>query len=236
MRYSVISFDLDGTLVDTAAEIAEAANRTLAEFGVPRQSEALITGFIGHGARHMMLRLLAHVLLQEPDRAEQLRADQVLARLDRHYGATAGLKARPYAGCLDTLRALRAGGLKLACLSNKEHRYVVKVLQSTGLASCFDHVVGGDSLPQKKPDPATLRHVLNVLGGQAHRAAHVGDSRTDVETALAAGVDAWAVPWGYNAGESVLEARPQRLFESLPEIAEHVLAANRAWAAQTATA
>ncbi len=236
MRYSVISFDLDGTLVDTAAEIAEAANRTLAEFGVPRQDEALITGFIGHGARHMMLRLLAHVLLQDPGRAAQLPPDQVLARLDRHYGATAGLSARPYAGCRETLRALRDGGVRVACLTNKEHRYAQQVLRSCGLADSLDYLVGGDLLPQKKPDPAGLRHVLAVLGGQAHRAAHVGDSRTDVETARAAGAEAWAVPWGYNGGESILQAQPGRLFDSLPEIAEHVLAANRAWATPTATA
>ena len=229
MRYSVISFDLDGTMVDTAAEIAEAANRTLAEFGVPRQDEALITGFIGHGARHMMLRLLAHVLLQEPERATTLRPDAVLARLDAHYGATAGMSARPYAGCREALRALRDGGVRVACLTNKEHRYATKVLRSCGLADCLDYVVGGDLLPQKKPDPAGLHHVLGVLGGQPHRAAHVGDSRTDVETARAAGTDAWAVPWGYNGGESILLAQPGRVFDSLPEIAEHVLDANRAW-------
>jgi phosphoglycolate phosphatase len=226
MRYSVISFDLDGTLVDTAAEIAEAANRTLRDFGVPRQDEAVVTGFIGAGTRQMMLRLMAHVLNQSPQYAALLDADKVLARLDHHYGATAGLKARPYAGAADTLQALRAGGVRVACLTNKEHRYAVKVLQSTGLMPLFDYVVGGDSLPQRKPHPHTVRHVLNVLGGEAHRAAHVGDSRTDVETAQAAGVDAWAVPWGYNGGELIAEARPHRIFDSLPELARHVLAAN----------
>lgn len=228
MRYSVISFDLDGTLVDTAGEIAEAANRTLLEFGVPRQDEALIRGFIGHGARHMMLRLLAHVLLQHPEKAGSLRPDNVLARLDAHYGATAGSQARPYAGCRETLRALRDSGVRVACLTNKEHRFATVVIQRCGLADCLDYVLGGDLAPQRKPDPAGLHHVLAVLGGQPHRAAHVGDSRTDVETARAAGTDAWAVPWGYNGDERIADARPHRLFDSLPEIAEHVLAANRA--------
>jgi phosphoglycolate phosphatase len=87
-------------------------------------------------------------------------------------------------------------------------------------------VVGGDSLPHRKPHAQTMHHVLNVLGGHTHRAAHVGDSRTDVETARNAGVSAWAVPWGYNAGEPISATQPDVIFDSLPAIAGHVLAAN----------
>ena len=228
MRYSVISFDLDGTLVDTASEIAEAANRTLAEFGVARQEVGLITGFIGAGTRQMMLQLLAHVMLKQPELADRLRVDDVLARLDVHYGITAGMHARSYPGCADALQSLRTAGIKLACLTNKEHRFAVRVLSATGLLDHFDYVVGGDSLPQRKPDARTMLHVLNVLGGHTHRAAHVGDSRTDVETARNAGVSAWAVPWGYNAGEPIAASHPERIFQSLPEVAAFALDANRA--------
>ena len=122
---------------------------------------------------------------------------------------------------------LRAAGVKLACLTNKEHRFAVRVLGATGLLELFDYVVGGDSLPHRKPDARTVQHLLNVLGGHSHRAAHVGDSRTDVETARNAGVAAWAVPWGYNAGEPIATAQPERIFDSLPDIASHVLDANR---------
>lgn len=228
MRYSVISFDLDGTLVDTAGEIGDAANRTLADFGVGPQPIGLIAGFIGAGTRQMMLRLLAHVLLEEPALADRLPTERVLERLDLHYGVTAGSSGRPYAGADAALRALRDSGVRLACLTNKEKRYAKRVLEATRLRAHFDLVVGGDSLPQRKPHASTIEHVLQVLAGERHRAAHVGDSRIDVETARNAGVTAWAVPWGYNGGEPIAAAAPQRVFASLDEIAAHVIDANAA--------
>lgn len=228
MRYSVISFDLDGTLVDTADEIAEAANRTLAEFGVAPRPLELVSGFIGAGTRQMMLRLLAHVLLEEPALADRLPTDRLLERLDVHYGITAGSTGRPYPGADAALRRLRDAGVRLACLTNKEKRFAKRVLDATRLRAHFDLVVGGDSLAQRKPHASTVDHVLQVLAGERHRAAHVGDSRIDVETARNAGVAAWAVPWGYNGGEPIAAAGPHRVFSSFEELADLVVEANAA--------
>jgi phosphoglycolate phosphatase len=228
MRYSLISFDLDGTLVDTAGEIAEAANRTLADFGIERQPVELVAGFVGAGTRQMMLRLLAHLLHANPQRADQLPPERVLERLEVHYGTTVGTSGRPYAGVETALARLREAGVRLAVLTNKEKRFAKRVLEATKLRPYFDLVVGGDSLPQRKPDASTMNHVLQVLAGERHRAAHVGDSRIDVETARNAGVAAWAVPWGYNGGEPIAAVHPQRIFTSFAEIADHVIDANEA--------
>jgi phosphoglycolate phosphatase len=233
VRYTVISIDLDGTLVDTAAEIAEAANRTLEDYGLPRQDPTLVSGFIGAGTRQMFTQLRNHLLRSRPELADRLPLAPALERLDLHYGDTAGLTARPYPGCLAALTDLRDAGVRLACLTNKEHRYALKVLDATGLSGHFDCIVGGDSLAWRKPQPETVWHVLDQLGGRVEQAAHLGDSRTDVETALNAGVAAWAVPWGYNAGEPIAASGPQRIFESWPEVAAHVLAANSAVAGPT---
>jgi phosphoglycolate phosphatase len=220
----LVSFDLDGTLVDTSAEIAEAANRALADHGLAPRPVAEIEALIGAGTRELMLRLLARVFLEQPERIDQVRVDHVLRSLERHYGATAGRAARPYEGAEATLVRLRDAGVRLACVTNKERRHAERVLAATGLDERFDVVVGGDTLPEKKPHGSVLRHVARVLSQVPHRAAHVGDSAIDIAAARNAGFAAWAVPWGYNAGVPVAESAPDRLFERLSDVAAHVLA------------
>lgn len=112
-------------------------------------------------------------------------------------------------------------------MTNKELRHTQRVLEATGLAAQFDLVVGGDSLPEKKPHASVLRHVLQRLGATAERSAHLGDSATDIAAARNAGVAAWAVPWAYNAGRAIADARPDRIFASFAEVAAHMLQAQR---------
>ena len=228
MRYDLLGFDLDGTLVDTAEEIAAAANAALADVGVAPRPPAEIAALIGSGTRELVRRLRERALEGRPPQAGAPAYEALLARFDAHYAEVAGRGARPYPGARETLARLRAGGVRLACVTNKEARFAARVLRSSGLDDCFDLVVGGDTLPERKPHPAVFAHVLAALGGRPATSAHVGDSRIDVETARGAGVAAWAGPWGYNGGASVAEAAPDRLFHSLPAIAAHVLAANTA--------
>ncbi len=228
MAYDLISFDLDGTLVDTAPEIAEAANRALDSHGIARRPPEQITLLIGAGTRELMLKLLAHCFLERPELAHHVQPEAVLASFDAHYACASGRSGLPYAGCGETLAQLKAAGVRLACVTNKGLRHARLVLEAHGLDSYFDLLIGGDSLPQKKPHASVLRHAAAALGIDTTRMAHVGDSSVDIDAARNAGVAAWAVPHGYNAGVPISEAKPQRLFPTLPHVAEHVLAANHA--------
>lgn len=223
VHYDLVSFDLDGTLVDTADEIAEAANRALAAHGIGRRAPSEITHLIGAGTRTLILKLLERCVAEQPDLARRVSEDDVLASMDEHYALTTGTSAAPYPGCREALAALKAAGVRLACVTNKEYRHACRVLEVCRLDGFFEQVIGGDSLPEKKPHGSVLRHVAQTFGVAPSCAAHLGDSSTDVAAARNAGVAAWAVPYGYNAGIPIAEARPDLIFDSLSQVADHVL-------------
>lgn len=219
----LITFDLDGTLVDTAREIAEAANRTLHHMGLPRRELPDVTRLIGHGTRELMRGLLAQAVEAGDVRAQDLDLDAIMRSFEGHYQDTTGTDSRLYPGCLEGLTRLRDAGIQMACVTNKEHRFAVKVLQASGLSTFFRLVIGGDSLAQKKPHAAVIEYCLHALSVPQSQTAHLGDSSIDVDTARRAGVAAWAVPYGYNGGQPIEASRPDILFPGIDAVADHVL-------------
>jgi phosphoglycolate phosphatase len=232
LNYQLLSFDLDGTLVDTAAEIAEAANRTLDTFGSTRRPVEEISRYIGFGLRPLMQKLWAGSVAERPELAQQVHEREVLEYVETQYARVAGSMSAPYAGCLELLTDLRAAGISLACVTNKEFRLARGVLQATELEGFFDLVIGGDSLGARKPDASVLRHVAGTLGADLQRTAHLGDSGIDVTAARNSGVEAWAVTYGYNGGVPIQMANPDRLFASLGEV-RHFLFPDHSIAALT---
>jgi phosphoglycolate phosphatase len=219
----LLSFDLDGTLVDTAGAITAAVNQTLAHFELPARDEHEVRHLIGDGSRALMLQLLARLCLQQPALAERLDTEALLQHFEQRLRVTLTTLAQPYPQVPQALAQLKAHGVLLACVSNKEAALARRVLQATGLAPLFLLLVGGDTLAHKKPHASVLRHVLDTLQCRHDEAAHVGDSATDVAAARNAGLRAWAVPYGYNQGRPIAAARPDEVFDDLTQLADRLL-------------
>jgi phosphoglycolate phosphatase len=177
---SAIVFDLDGTLIDSAPDIRAAINRTLADEGHAPLDLPKVISFIGHGLPRLVARAMG---------ARGIDMDQharLTAATLAHYAAASHDLTDPYPGMMTALERLRLRGHRLGLCTNKPEAPARHLLDHFGMAHLFDVVVGGDSLPTRKPDPAPLHHAFAALG--ASTGLYIGDSEVDAYTAQAAGV------------------------------------------------
>lgn len=214
---ALVLFDLDGTLIETAADMTDALRATLARWvEQPALTQAEVEHTIGHGTRDLLAKTLVAAGVV---RAETVHGSVELAEAETlyaaHYLAHSGRASRLYPHVEKTLAALRAAGVACVLLTNKEERYTRPLLQAHGLDSAFDRVVCGDTLPVKKPDPRAILECLDHFAVPTGRALMVGDSAVDVETARRAGIQVWAVPYGYNHGRPVAQSAPDRLIDTV---------------------
>jgi len=204
--------DLDGTMVDTVGDFEQALGRTLADLALPPVDRAFIARTVGRGSMHLLTQTLAQV----GGAPELLQAAWTLYQ--RHYAEVNGQHAQVYPGVREGLAALRARGWRLACVTNKPRAFALALLEAKGLLPWFDHAFGGDSFERQKPDPLPLVKTCEVLGTRPSQTLMVGDSRNDCEAARAAGCPVVLVGYGYNHGEPVADARPDRVIARLDEL------------------
>lgn len=182
-RASGVAIDLDGTLLDTVADLAAAVNAMLADLGRPALTEATVRSYVGKGARILVHRALSGSL---DGRVDDESAARGLASFERHYTRENGRSATIFPNVVEGLAAMRAKGLRLACVTNKPQAFADALLERTGLAGHFEFVIGGDVLPRGKPDPMQLHHVCERLGLPPSRMVAIGDSLNDAQAARAA--------------------------------------------------
>lgn len=192
--------DLDGTMVHTAPDFQVAINRMRDELGLAPLSVETVVSFVGKGSENLMRRVLTVDF--DADKAEQLY-EQALESYKRHYEAINGLHSSVYDGVSEGLAAMKTGGLRLACVTNKPVAFARVLLDKTGLAGYFEVIYGGDSLPAKKPDPLPMLTVCRDFGLEPSQVVAIGDSSNDAEAARAAGCRSLTVPYGYNHGKPV---------------------------------
>jgi len=217
--FDLILFDLDGTLVDTAGEIADTANDVLQVLRLQTVPEALARSWIGQGSRELMIRACAHAAgMDEAKIRASSTLDSVMLLFTRFHQQRCGTRSQVYPRVKESLAALAAQGIGLAVVTNREARFAEAVLRTHGLRDFFDPVVCGDSLSTRKPDAAPVRYCLDMYRVAPQRALLVGDSAVDVATGRNAGIACWAVPYGYNGGRGIAEENPDRVIADLSEV------------------
>jgi phosphoglycolate phosphatase len=192
-------FDLDGTLADTLADLAASTNHVRAAFDLPPLPLPAVRGLIGDGARTLLARAL-HDRLPAAGPARERQLDAAFASYLAHHATQCLATAALYPGAHAFLTGLRAAGHPLAVVTNKPERFALPLVRHLGLADLLPVVIGGDTLPQKKPDPAPILLALQRLGAPSELAAAatmIGDGVQDLRAGKAAGLRTIGCLFGY---------------------------------------
>jgi phosphoglycolate phosphatase len=205
----LIVFDLDGTLIDSRQDLADAANALIAERGGSPLPVDAVTAMVGEGAALLVRRALTAAGL-EPD------VDTALPRFLELYDDRLLAHTRVYPGTADVLDALACHST-LAVLTNKPQRPTETILRGLNLHGYFDHVIGGDTPFGRKPDPSALHHLVAVTGSSRDESVLVGDSAIDVRTARAAGVRVCLVRYGFGFPLAATELRGDEMLAASPD-------------------
>lgn len=193
---SAVVFDLDGTLVDSAPDIAAAINAVLDEAGRRALSLDEVRGMVGDGTSALVSRALAAA--DGGIEPAQAVLSPLVARFRTVYEACATDETRPYPGAVDAIRALDTAGYRMALCTNKPDRPARAILEAFGLAPFINAVVGGESAPARKPDSRHLSAVLDLMGARPDTAVMVGDGINDVLVARALGVPVVLASFGFS--------------------------------------
>jgi phosphoglycolate phosphatase len=218
-----IVFDLDGTLIDTAPDLVDTLNLILAQEGLPAVAFDVARNMVGGGARGMIERALA----AEGRSCSAAEIDRLYKSFIAHYSSHIADRSRPFPGLETTLDQLAGLGHRLAVCTNKLEWLSVQLLKSLELAGRFAAICGQDTFGIQKPDPEVLRLTVRRAGGELARAVMIGDSKTDVYTARAAGIPVIAVDFGYS-DVPMARLQPDRIisaFADLPTAIIDVMAA-----------
>lgn len=206
----LVIFDLDGTLLDSSEDIAWVANRTLEAFGYPPMENSAIKERIGWGVVMLLKQIMPDVEGERLSEAKGVFLDL--------YSSHLVVKSTLYPGVTDTVEHLLGLGKKLAVLTNKPIDLSVRIIAELFAPKTFEKILGGDSLPTKKPDPAPIFNILESLGVEPHESVMVGDSPVDVEAGKSAGISTIGAAYGFRGVDELKEAKVDIIIETFAEL------------------
>jgi len=208
-----VIFDLDGTLVDTAGEIAVALNRTFEEFRLPALPKKAVENLIGRGVHSMVERALRHAAAVSVD------TDATVARFEYHYAKSVGSEAVLFRGVIEGLTLLRDKGYKMSVVTNKPRYFTETLLERLAVTPFFVGWVTGDEGIRRKPHGDMLAAACSIMQSSAATSLMIGDSDNDVLAARNAGCPVWCVPYGYNEGRAPETLACDRIVATVEEAA-----------------
>ena len=216
----VIIFDLDGTLINSAPDLALALNHMLKTVNRAEFSEDIIDGWVGNGASTLVKRALSGQTQIDNNLDTQLCEDALKIFL-AFYAKNLCVDTHAYPDVLNTLQRLQKEGYILALVTNKPFAFVEPILKGLGLTDLFEVVLGGDSLKERKPSPMPLEYVCNELKVTHKECVMVGDSKNDILAATAAHMHSIGVSYGYNYGESIDTYKPDVIIDNFKDILKY---------------
>lgn len=220
MKFKMIAFDLDGTLVNSLPDLALSLNSAFAEFGLPQAPEELVLPWIGNGADVLLARAL-----EWSGRASEFQGENLLPlkqRFSHYYGENVCNKSQLYPNVQATLEKLKEQGYLLAVVTNKPTKHVLPVLKAFGIEHFFVESLGGQSLPAIKPHPAPLYYLCGKFGLYPKEILFVGDSKNDILAAQAAGCPNVGLTYGYNYNLPIEGSQPDYVFDDFVQLLEIV--------------
>lgn len=212
-----ILFDLDGTLINSAPDLALAVNHMLETLECEMFSEEIIHGWVGNGALILVKRALSGSSMID-ESLDNRYAEKALDIFLTFYAQNLCNATVSYENVSATLHALKERGYRLAIVTNKPFDFVAPILEGLKLDGLFELILGGDSLPTKKPDPAPLLYVCDKLDVTVDECVMVGDSKNDILAANTCGMQSVGVTYGYNYGESISVYEPSMVIDDFADL------------------
>ena len=210
-------FDLDGTLIDSAPDLALAVNATLRQLDRATVDETVIRGWVGNGAKVLIERALSGSS-QIDKKLDIALAKQALELFLANYQQHLCVKSVLYPQVKETLQALKDKGLCLALITNKPERFIQELLEGLGINNYFSLCLGGDSLAHKKPSPAPLLHACKKLAVEVENCIMIGDSKNDILAAKAANMRSVGFSYGYNYDEDISAYAPDWVLHHFADV------------------
>lgn len=216
-----VLIDLDGTLVDSVPDLAYCVDEMMKQLDRPVRGEAAVRNWVGNGVQRLTERALINSVEGMPDQAIMDKAYPIFLEL---YAENTSKRSCVYEGVIEGLEWMKANGYRLACVTNKAADFTLPLLKDKGLFDYFEVIVSGDTCEKKKPDPMPLLFAAEQLGVSPENALMLGDSRSDVKAARAAGFHIFCVPYGYNHGEDIRDYEPDVVIDSFTELKDYLQA------------